>query len=392
MKLLGSASLLRARDGHEAKVSNIELFFDLVYMFAVTQLSHHLLTHMDAVGALQTLVLWFAVWLGWQYTSWVTNWFDPERLPVRVLIIAIMLVGLVMAASIPEAFVGRGLAFAACYVTIQVGRTLLVLLHLGRDHSLAANFRRMLVWLCIAAVFWIAGAFATGSTRMMFWIVAVLCEYISPMTGFRLPFLGRSSTRDWTIEGGHLAERCQLFVIVALGESVLAVGASFAHVAWDMPILIALLTGFIASVAMWWLYFDTSSGDGSETIVRSTDPGRVGAYFHYVHVTLVGGIIVGAVGNDLIVAEPAAHSEPAALAVLVGGPALYLIGNLAYKAVVYGRVPLSHLAGLAALAVVAALGSLTDHLMVGGLVTLVLVGVAIWESCSRRMFSQQEKT
>ena len=97
---------------------------------------------------------------------------------------------------------------------------------------------------------------------MALWAVAVLCEYVSPMLGFPLPGLGRSKTSDWTIEGGHLAERCQLFVIVALGETLLATGATMARAeTWDAPILLALLATFLGTLAMWWLYFGTSSKD-----------------------------------------------------------------------------------------------------------------------------------
>jgi low temperature requirement protein LtrA len=138
-----SARFLRERDGHEARVTNVELFFDLIYAFAVTQLSHRLVHNLSAFGALETLVLWFAVWLGWQYTCWVTNWFNPERIQVRLLLFVVMLVGMVMAASLPLAYGERGLVFAISYVAIQVGRSLVVLAFLGRHHALTANFRRI---------------------------------------------------------------------------------------------------------------------------------------------------------------------------------------------------------------------------------------------------------
>ncbi len=380
-----NGKLLRVRDGQEARVSFVELFFDLIYVFAVTQISHHLLAHLSLWGAAQALVLWFAVWLGWQYTAWVTNWFDPETLHIRLMLFAIMGVGLVMASALPQAFEGRGLSFALCYVAIQVGRSIFVLLSLGGRHPLAPNFRRILGWLCISALFWIAGALQEGTSRLAFWAMAVACEYFSPMTGFRLPGLGRSSTSDWTIEGGHLAERCQLFMIVALGESILVTGATLSHHAhWDAPTLIAFLVAFSGSLAMWWVYFDTSSKDGSHAIAQSADPGRMGAYFHYVHVIMVAGVIVSAVANELVIAHPDGHIDTPSVAVLIAGPLIYLLGNALYKKAVYGRLPLSHLAGLAALVVLTPLAYLTDLLMVGGLTTTILTGVAIWEGCSRR--------
>lgn len=377
--------VLRSRDGHEARVTNVELFFDLIYAFAVTQLSHHLLHDLTLLGAVQTLILWVAVWLGWQYTVWVTNWFDPDALPVRIMLLVVMMAGLLMSSVLPEAFGERAIVFASCYAGIQVGRTLYVLLILGKSHALTANFRRMLGWMLVSATFWIAGALSHEESRLALWALAVVCEYASPMIGFRFPFLGASKTSDWTIEGGHLAERNQLFVMVALGESILVTGATVAETAaWDAPILFAFAVAFLGSVAMWWMYFDTSSKAGTEAITQSSDPGRVGSYFHYVHVAIVAGVIVTAVGSELFLAHPDGHMEARYVAVLVGGPLLYVSGNAIYKRVVYGRFPLSHLAGLVALAVLVPIASLTDLLMVGGLATLILLIVATWEALSRR--------
>ncbi|WP_266036077.1 low temperature requirement protein A, partial [Brucella intermedia] len=139
--------LLRERDGHHARVTFEELFFDLVYVFAVTQLSHELLHNLTLTGVAETLILWFAVWLGWQYTCWVTNWFNPETPQIRSLLFCIMLLGLVMASSIPGAFAENGWIFALAYVAMQLGRTGYIVFVLGQKHPLAANYRRMLGWL-----------------------------------------------------------------------------------------------------------------------------------------------------------------------------------------------------------------------------------------------------
>lgn len=372
--------LLRRRDGHHARVSFEELFFDLVYVFAVTQLSHQLLTNLHVTGVIETLILWFAVWLGWQYTCWVTNWFDPETPRIRGMIFAIMLAGLVMASAIPGAFGARGLVFALAYVAIQVGRTAYIVWELGPDHPLAANYRRMLGWVSIAAVFWIAGAFVEREARMLLWSVAVACEYVSPMFGFALPGRGRSRTGDWTIEGGHLAERCQLFVIVALGETLLASGATMARAEnWDIPILSALLATFLGTLAMWWLYFGTTSKDATDAITHSDDPGRIGANFHYVHAILVGGIIATAVGNDLVLAHPHDGLKLAYALTLSGGPAIYLFGSALYEKVVYGVLPVSHMAGIAALLALIPVAPWVDLLTMGWLTTIVMLAVGFWE-------------
>nr|WP_145551251.1 low temperature requirement protein A [Variovorax boronicumulans] len=373
--------LLRHRDGHHARVTFEELFFDLVYVFAVTQLSHQLLHHLTVGGVIEVLILWFAVWLGWQYTCWVTNWFDPETPQIRGLIFANMLLGLVMASSIPQAFGERGMVFALSYVAIQVGRTAFIAFQLPSGHALAANYRRMLVWLLVSAVFWIAGALAEHGTRAALWSIAVVCEYGAPMVGFAVPGMGRSNTRDWTIEGGHLAERCQLFVIVALGETLLATGATLSDVEhWSSEVLQALVATFLGTLAMWWLYFGTSSKDASEAIVRSDDPGRIGAYFHYVHAILVAGIIATAVGNDLVLAHPHAMPTAAQVAVLLLGPAIYLLGSAVYKSVVYGGVAVSHVAGAAMLLALVPVGLAGNMLLMGWLTTAVVLVVSVWET------------
>lgn len=375
--------LRRAGDSH---VGYIELFFDLVYVFAVIQLSHQLAHHLDLVGAVQTLVLWFAMWLGWQYTGWVTNWFDPNTAAVRWLMFALTAGALVMAASIPQAFADRGLIFAGVYVTFQIGRTVFARWSVGRDHALSANFTRMLAWLVVSAVFWIAGGLAEDTTvRIVLWAVAVGVEYVCPMFGFAFPFLGRSQTREWTINGAHLAERCQLFVIVAFGETILATGTGLSQrEQWDIPVLIAALVAFMGIIAAWWVYFGTSSVEGSRVIAGSDDPGRIGAKFHYIHVVLIAGIIVMAASNGLILGHPAGEMTPALTAAVVGGPALYLLASAFYRHVVYSRIPASHVAGLAALTVLAGLAFRTDLLMVGGLAVLIMTCVAVWDTVANR--------
>ena len=382
---ISQPSLLRSRAG-EAKVLNEELFFDLVYVFAVTQLSHYLLDHLTLLGAAQTLLMWFAVWLGWQYTSWVTNWFNPGALAIRLVLFAIMMIALVMSAALPQAFADRGLIFAASYALIQVGRTVWVLLALERDSPMAPNFRRMLAWLCVSAAFWIAGGLASdGMLRLGLWAVAVACEYFSPMTGFAFPGLGRSSTSEWTIDGGHLAERCQLFVIVAQGESVLASGASFALAKeWDVWAVFEMAVTLLGSIAMWWIYFDTSSKAASHVIEHAEDPGRIGAQFHYIHVILIAGIIASAVADDLVIGHGSHHVEPKYLAALLGGPAIYLLGNAMFKRVVHGRFPVSHIVGLLLLALLIPVIGHGSIAVAGSCTTAVIIVVAIWDSVARR--------
>ncbi len=209
----------------------MELFFDLVYVFAITQLSHLLLDHPTVGGVLETLFLLLVVWWAWQYTTWFTNWFDPDALPVRLMLGAVMLASLVMSVAIPEAFGERGLMFALAYVAIQLGRTVFAVLALGTSvgtsHPLSGGFRRILAWFAAAGVLWVAGGLVEGEARYVLWLLALGLDYAGPAAHYRTPGLGRSHTEEWIIEGAHFAERCQLFVIIALGESILVTGTTF---------------------------------------------------------------------------------------------------------------------------------------------------------------------
>lgn len=382
---------LRRRGGqHDGRVTYVELFFDLVFVFAVTQLSHGLLHHMTPLGALETGLLMMAVWWVWIYTSWITNWLDPERTPVRLMLFVLMAAGLVLSASIPEAFASHGPAFAGAYVFMQVGRSTFMLWALGNhDQRNFRNFLRITAWLLLSAVFWIAGATVEGDRRLGLWIAAIVVEYVMPAAGMWVPGLGRSTPEDWKIDGGHLAERCALFIIIALGESVLMTGATFAELPWSRATVAAFLATFLGSVAMWAVYFNVGAERASRLIAQSDDPGRLArSGYTYLHILIVAGIIVSAVANELVLAHPDGHSERSTVIVTLAGPALYLLGTALFKSLSAPNVPLSHLVGLGLLAVLAVL-QMTDllhltPLMLATGTTAILIVVAAWESASLR--------
>ena len=372
--------LLRKRETETATVSYSELLFDLIYVFSVTQLSHYLLHNLTWEGLLKETILWFAVWMLWQHTIWVTNWFNPDTRPIRILLFISMLVGLVMAAAIPYAFTYRGLIFAVCYVLIQAGRTLYIIGVLG-DHHLAANFKRIMGWFCISAVFWITGAILQGEWQILLWIIAAICDYTAPMHGFALPRLGRSdSSKEWTIEGHHLVERCQLFVIIAFGETLLMTGASLSEVEeWTPLVIISAVISFIGSLAMWWVYFDVSSEAGSRKIQEVKDPGKLGLIYNAIHIVLVGALIICAVGDELIVAHPEQEMRAEVVFVLIIGPIVYILANSIYKYVTCRMLPLSHIIAVIALALLLPWPYLISLLTMNILVTSVFIFVIVFD-------------
>jgi low temperature requirement protein LtrA len=318
------------------------------------------------------------------YTCWFTNWIDPDRPTVRMLMFLLMLAGLLMSAAIPNAFGHEGLLFAISYSFIQVVRTLFIVVA-SRDHDpvVHRNFLRIGTWLAVSAVVWIAGGMTTGTERVLAWIVALALEIFGPFFGYFVPGLGRSSTADWKIDGAHMAERCSLFVIIALGESILVTGATAAGQPATTPAVSAFVIAFLGSVAMWWIYFNIGAERGSRQIAGSDDPGRVArAVYTYFHIPIIAGIVVSAVGDEITIAHPEGHLDFAAAAVLLGGPALYLAGNIFFKRASARYYPLSHLVGLGLLVLLVPVATSVTPLALGAATTAVLVIVAAWETIS----------
>jgi low temperature requirement protein LtrA len=366
-------------------VTFVELFFDLVFVFAVTQLSHSLIEHFTLAGAVQTLLLLLAVWWVWVYTAWATNWLDPARQPVRLMLLALMLAGLLMSVSIPEAFESRGPALAAGYVIMQVGRTAFTMRAFKNNLTQYHNFQRILTWLLLSAVFWIAGALAHDTARLGLWAFALFLEYLSPTLAFWTPWLGRSQTSDWDIEGGHMAERCGLFVIIALGESLLVTGATFSELEWTPATVVAFAASFVGSVALWWLYFDASAEAASETISTANNPGRLArSAYTYMHLFIIAGIVISAVADEFVLAHPTGHTDTKTMLTVLGGPGLYLIGNILFKWAFAKRLRISHLTGLVMLALLVPVAALVSPAALIAAASLVLVGIAAWEARAKR--------
>src|SRR3954454_14837339 len=167
----------RVRDGQEQHATTLELFYDLVFVFAITQISHHLLAHLTWEGAGQAALVLAVVWWAWNYTTWVTNELDPESPVVRLLMIALMLASLMLAVAIPHAFGEDALLFVGSYLAIQVGRhTFLTFAAADRGDPERERAGRILTWFVAAGVFWVAGALADGSARTALWLVALAVD------------------------------------------------------------------------------------------------------------------------------------------------------------------------------------------------------------------------
>jgi low temperature requirement protein LtrA len=348
--------VLRPHTGSRQRVTFIELFFDLVYVFAVTQLSHLLLGHLTVHGALQMTLLLLAVWWAWMYTTWFSNWFHPDQRTVRLVLVGAMLASLIMSATLPRAFSEHGLAFAVSYTVLQVGRNAFAAFSQRRDANLRINLQRVLVWSLPAGALWIAGGLTHHGARELLWLSAVLVDYAAPALRYPTPGLGRSTVADWNIDGAHMAERCQLFVMIALGESILVTGATFGEEPFHPGSVASFVLAFALSVGLWWIYFDRGAEAATERLAAADVPGRLArSAYTYLHLLLVGGIIISAVGDELVITHPAGHSSLAMTLTVLGGPALYLAGHTLFKYAVFESLPVSRLVAIGVLVVLMAL-------------------------------------
>jgi low temperature requirement protein LtrA len=372
---------LRPRgNGLTQPTTTVELFFDLVYVFAVTQLSHMILAHLSVAGVARAAFLLLVVWWAWINTTWMANWFDPESPAVRTVLTAVMLGSLLMATALPEAYGARALLFAASYVALQVGRNTAAAALLHRRHRLRDVFERLVVWSAATGVLWLAGAALDGDQRLALWIPALALELAAPAVGYWLPGRGRAATSDYDIEGTHFAERCQVFILIALGESIVVTGAAASAAGLTSTVVVCLVVAFVETAALWWLYFGATAGHARARMSTSDDPGRLARdAYTYLHVPIIAGIIATAVASNLLIASPHDAPRGVALAMILGGPALYLLGESLFRWRMTGVSNPRRVAVAALLVLLAPLGGHVEALPLSILVAALLTALAVCE-------------
>jgi low temperature requirement protein LtrA len=319
-------------------VTPLELFFDLVYVFTVSQLTHNLLGQVDARGMVETLVLTLAVMYAWFMTVWTSNWLDVDRQPVRLLLLGLMFASLLMSTSVSEAFGDRAGLFVIGYLSIQLGRTAFAVVGF-RGHRLHMHFVNALVWEVATAPIWIAGIAVDGDARLALWAAATLIAYGGVIAGHPLP--GRKSpfSSDSQIYAEHLLERFRLFFLIALGETVLTLGNAFAGQPVDAARLFVLAVAFAGTVALWWCYFHRAEEIGMNAVEGAPDASRIVGVGNYTLIVMVIGIIAIAVGDELAIAAPGDPNTLSTAVLIFGGPALFLLAQLGFMRRATGAVP-----------------------------------------------------
>ncbi|GIG90877.1 low temperature requirement protein A [Plantactinospora endophytica] len=354
----------------------VELFFDLVYVFALTKLTDELVGDLTWAGAFRMIVLLLAVWWAWSATAWVVARFDPSRGSVQLLIVAAMLGSLLLTAALPKAYGDRDLVFASAYVGVHILRGLYLLL-IVRGREARRRVARILFWYLVSAVPWIGGTFAEDPLRGALWIVAVAIDYSADMLQYPAPGLGRGQVSEWTVAGEHLTTRYFQFLAIAFGELILVAGAALDSGEFTAERTLAFVLSFVGAVLLWLVYFHRGGALMGDAIRSAADPVRVGRSASYAHLLMLAGVVVTAVGDHLVIDHPFGATTAPKVAAIVSGPALFLAARSLFEYRVLGRVDWSRLVGCGVLVLLGPPMIFLSPLLIVCTVNAVLLGVVL---------------
>ncbi|MFG3704922.1 low temperature requirement protein A [Micromonospora sp. NPDC047670] len=369
----------------------LELFFDLVFVFALTRVSLRLVDGAGdsaaglAAEIVRTGVLFLALWLLWTITVWVTSRYEPERSVIQFVVVGSMFGAMVMAVALPGAFEERALPFVLAYLAVMIGRPSVVAVALRR-HPRRTVPLRLAAWAALGAVPWLAGVFAPEQLRLPLWVLALAVDGTGLVLGWPLPRLGPARASGWLIAGEHLADRYQQIFLISLGESILVIGLTYSGMAFTADRAGAFTIAFLTTALLWRIYFHRAGHLLAEALRVARSPGRLGASVAATHLVVVVGVLSTAVGYELVIAHPYGRIDPTWLFFVVGGPAIFLVGRARFEYEIFGRVSWSRSGGLLALLLLAPALVLGSPMAAQAVVAVVLAGVALadaWRSRGR---------
>jgi low temperature requirement protein LtrA len=310
--------------GEEQRVSPLELFFDLVFVFAFTQVTVLMSENLNWAGLGEGMLVLATIWWTWSAYGWLTNTIDPEEEIARLTIFLAMAAMLVVALATPKAFSDHGVLFACSFFVV---RTLHILLYAYGSPTVDVReaVKGLIPGVGIACGLLVVAGTQDGTVQVALWIAALVFDYTAPLLG---------GFGGWTLSAGHFAERFGLIVIIALGESIVAVGVGLEGVALDADVLVAATLGLVIAAALWWAYFDVvapvgerrlRTAEGLEQIRLARDA------YSYIHLLIVAGIVLLALGIKKALEHVDQPLADEAAVALCAGVALYLLGHIAFR-------------------------------------------------------------
>ncbi len=316
----------------EHQVTPLELFFDLVFVFAMTQVTFLLAHQPTWTGVFHGMLVLAAVWWAWAVYAWLTSTTDVDEGGVRLTMLAGMAAMLVAALAVPGAFSDDAVLFGVAYFAVRALHLVLsAIVSRGDPVQLAALVRFVPTALLGATLIIVAG-FLDGSTRAAVWVVALAIDYLGPVV------IGVAN--GWRVAPDHFAERHGLIVLIALGESIIAIGAG-AGLELETGVIVGAVLGIVVVSALWWLYFDVAAIFVRRRLAEATGLDRHWLALHaysYLHLPMIAGIVLFGLGLKTTLTHPGEELDTVPAVALCGGTALYLLGHVAFLVRATGRV------------------------------------------------------
>jgi low temperature requirement protein LtrA len=369
------AALMEAPEQGEHRVTPLELFFDLVFVFAITQVTGFVSSDPSWTRLVEGLAILAVLWFAWSGYAWLGNTAHSDEGLIRVILLSAMAAMLIASLAVPHAFGRDGLIFGVAYFVVR-------LLHVGcyaavargrNDRVLTSVVRRLgSTMLPAAALLVLAGALS-GTPRAVCWAAALLLDYGGIVV---------RGVEGWRIEPGHFAERHSAVIIIALGESVVAVGVGAAAVGLDVGEIIGVLLGVATASALWWAYFDVVSIVAERRLRRAEPRAQVlmaRDSYTYLHLPMITGIIVFAIGVKRTLLHVGVHLQPVVAVALCGGVALYLVALSVFKRRNVGSFNWQRLVVAGILACLAPVATAVPALAALGMVTAATCGLIVFE-------------
>jgi low temperature requirement protein LtrA len=358
----------------ESRVTPLELFFDLVFVLALTQCTALMAANPTWKGLLQGLFVLGVMWWSWVGYSWLTSVVDPEEGTVRLGIFAAMAGSLVAALCVPGAFGDLGLLFALAYGVVRFGQVALFVIASRDDPGLRHSVSGLAISTAIGVGLLVVASFADGPLQGALWGLSLLLDIGGPLL---------IDASGWRLEPGHFAERHGLIVIIALGESIVAIGVGAeAHV--DAGVVAAAVLGTVVAGALWWLYFDVVALV-AERRLTNAEPGlernRIARdSFSYLHLPMVAGIVLLALGMKKTLGHVEDPLKLVPAVAMLGGTAMYLLAHVAFRYRNIHRISTQRFACAVLLLALIPLALELPSLAVLGVLAAVLSALIVYEA------------
>jgi low temperature requirement protein LtrA len=322
----------RSYEDDDHRVTPLELFFDLVFVFAITQVTTYFADHLSWAGLAEGLLVLAALWWAWAAYAWLTNTVDADEGWTRIAMLAAMAAMLIVSLAVPRAWGEDAVIFGLAYFLVRVLHIALYAISVKGDSDLRRAVLRMTPSATLGPLLIVLAGFLDGGAQLALWVVALLLDYLGVL-------VGRGA--GWRVSAEHFAERHALIVIIALGESIVALGIGARAFELDLGVVVGATLGFVVVASLWWLYFDVFAIFGRMRLERSSGADQATFArdgYSYLHMPMVAGIVLFALALKKTlehVDEPLGTIPAAALC---AGLALYLLAQCAFMLRASGRL------------------------------------------------------